>query len=281
MAFMASASAQFAVSAHLGGSYLTGGSTFSAVHHGVSMMLTDSVYNVDMDPVNNDTPLNLTGGLKVGYQFGSIQVGLSGSFSYSYVKGDFTPQDYNRHNFNLKPSDKLNLNWQYDDLQGWYNRRQTSFTIAPYFRYEVIQLGDVAFFLELDAFFTKMNQPKRHEFLDFYHAEMHHTIDKDSTILDEATILGAQVIPGLSWQLAEHCNIELYFDILALGYSQCKETVVSVQDEYMTTPPYVLSLRTTVTDEITTKNIGFGTNGIPTIAANSRNWVRIGFNYTF
>lgn len=281
MAFMASASAQFAVSAHLGGSYLTGGSTFKATHYGVSSTLTDSIYDVPMDPINNDIPLNLSGGLKIGYQIGRLQMGISGSFSYSHIKGDFTPADYNKHNFNLKPTDRLNTTWTFDELEGWYSVTQTSFKIAPYVRYEVIQLGDVAFFLELDAFYTKANKPKRHEYLDFYHMEMHHTIDKDSTILCDVSALGAEIIPGLSWQLAEHCNIELYFDLLALAFTRTTETVVSVKDEYMTTPPYVLSLRTTTTNTTTTNNIGFGTNGVPALSASSRNWVRIGFNYTF
>lgn len=282
MTLMATASAQFAVSAHLGGSYFSGGSTYDAMHHAISPTLTDSSYAVDMDPYNFDTPLSLTGGLKFGYQFGRIQVGISGSFSWNKVRGDFSPAQYNANNPNLSPDDMLNLNWKYDDYQGYFTQQQTSFSIAPYLRFEAIQIGDVAFFLELDGFFSKYNKPQRFEYLDFYHAEMHHTIDHDSTVNRTNTELGARLTPGLSWQLSEHCYIDLYLDVLSFAFIHDVENSVIIKDEWdNVTSPAVLS-RHTVYTITTTKNVlGFEATGIAPIGNINRNWVRVGFNYTF
>lgn len=283
LGLMTTVSAQFAVSAHLGGSYYKGNTQYSGVFNGYShTTLADTTYALEFDPKNADIPLNLTGGLKVGYQFGRLQFGLSGSFSFSQVKGDLSAEQYNRFNPNLNPDNFINTNWQMDDYQGYYTIRQTGYTIAPYLRYEVIQLGDVAFFMELDAFYTKANQSRIFQFVDFYHAEMHHTFEIDSVAPVENTSMGLQLIPGLSWQLAEHCNIELYFDVLSLAYRHNIHKEVGVVSEWNTTAyPYVLSQQVTTTTVTTTNTIGFETNGVPVLGGQTRNWVRVGFNYTF
>lgn len=283
MALMATATAQFAVSVHLGGSYATGGQSFSSNYEGYSHIThADTSYAIEIDPTTNDVPLDLTGGVKLGYQYGRMQFGLSGSFSWSRLSGDFSPEDYKFHNPNLPIDKYINPAWELVDYQGNFVAQQTSFTIAPYFRYEVIQLGDVAFFLELEAFYSRANKPKRHEFIDFYHLEMHHTVDKDSVVNDVNTAMGARITPGMSWQLSEHCYIDLYFDLLSLAYVQNTRKTVTVTDTWdYTTSPAIISLRTINTTTTTTKELGFQTQGVPTITGNSNNWVRVGFNYTF
>ena len=283
MTLLTAAHAQFAVSVHLGGSYTTSLSTYSVNHTGVSpITLTDTTYAVDRDPYSTDTPLDLTGGIKIGYQFGRLQIGISGNFSYSQVHGDFSPAQYNQHNYNRRPDTFIPETWEYDNYVGEYLTRQTSFVIAPYARYEIIQLGDVAFFLELDAFYTKVNKPKRHEFIDFYHAEMHHTFEHDSIVQSESSSFGAQITPGLSWQLSEHCGIDLYFDLMSLAFIHNEShNVLHVTNWDMITNPPVISNQVTTTTHSSTNNLGFETAGVPGLNGHTRNWVRVGFNYTF
>ena len=45
---------------------------------------------------------------------------------------------------------------------GLYTIQQSSFTIAPYLRYELIEMGDLAFFMELNAYYTRTFEGKRH-----------------------------------------------------------------------------------------------------------------------
>lgn len=290
MGIFTATNAQFAVSVHLGGAYSNGTAAYNSTYYGYNvryddnaqLIITDTTYGNNSGPLNADVPIDVTGGIKIGYQTGRLQFGLAGRASWSYVSGDFTPDDYNQCNPNINPKDFINLNWEFDDLQGFYNQQQYSFAIAPYVRYELIQLGDVAFFLELDAFYSQSFKPKRHEFLDFYHKEMHHTHDDNKVVDRETSGFGAELIPGMSWQLSEHCNIDLYFDLLNLAYAQQSEKVTTVTKEWdVITEPNIISKINTVTTTTTTTTIGFATNGAPSISGLNRSWVRVGFNYTF
>ena len=86
--------------------------------------------------------------------------------------------------------------------------------------------------------------------------------------------------PGMSWQLSKHCSLDLYLDILAIAYDNTKTTDIVVDDLYdETASPRILARRTTTTTVTTTNEMGFNVKGSPLL--NNKNWVRVGFNYTF
>ena len=163
---------------------------------------------------------------------------------------------------------------------GWYKQYRTSYTIAPYIRYELIQLGDLTFFAELNGYYTKVNNARHHDFLDWYYREMHNTIDTSFVIPESSVSMGAKITPGLSWQLSPHCNIDLYLDVLAFTFDYTVLSKRTVIDEYdYTTLPRVLARRTTIDATTTSTEMGFAVTGSPLV--NNRNWIRVGFNYTF
>ena len=248
--------------------------------------ITDSVVTSQLD-LTPDKYLALGGGLKLGYQFQGIQFGISGSFNWYYTHNDQDAARYMAANPNcdinvLQNQARLTDTMILEQYTGWFKEYYTSFTIAPYVRYELVQAGDIALFLEANGFFTKINKPQHHDYLDWYYHEMHSTIDTSFTV-DNATVsYGALVVPGLSWQLSPHCLVDLYFDCLALGYRYTKNTTVDVYDVYdYTSTPRVLSRRTTVTTLTEDSNIGFDLNAAPTASRNYSTWLRVGFSYTF
>lgn len=239
----------------------------------------------------SDDYYSIGAGLKLGYQIQRLQFGISGSFHYHHTSAS---QDATRYLANNPNCDVQSLQRQaqasllnpdtviLDNYQGSFSQYYTSFTIAPYFRYEIVQAGDIAIFLEANAFYSKTNKPRHHDFLDWYYYEMHSTIDTTFDIDHQTVSLGALITPGLSWQLSPNCLIDLYFDCLALGYRNTTQTTVTVFDEYdYTASPRVLSRRTTTTVIDKSSHLGFDLNAAPTAKNNYSSWLRVGFSYTF
>lgn len=277
------ANAQFVVSLQLGGAHSTTATAQSNNYIGQSTLTgIDTTYSWNDDIINTETPFTLNGGLKFGYQFGSLQVGISGAFNWSRSHNDMSALEYHKQNSWYPFCPIFTPTQEIEDYEGWNEITQYSFTIAPYARYEVIKLGDVAFFLELDAFFKKSLKPSRHDFVDFYWMDMHNTVDSTFIIDDQVTALGATIIPGLSWQISPHCGFDLYFDIMALTFQQSTRVNVVTEDKWSTmTVPYNLSRREVSTYTTTETIIGFGAKGSTLLSPANSNWVRVGFNYTF
>ena len=283
IALAATANAQFLVSAQLGGSYAFGSTSPDATYTGLSPLTgADTVYAVPTDTLTHDNPLYLTAGFKFGYQMGRLQVGLAASFSWSHLRCDMSPSQFNTNRIMPDHLNPLNPNAPNKEYEGWYRQRRSSFTISPYLRYEVIQAGDVSFFLELSGYFTHTFQPVRHDFVDWYCYEMHNTIDTTYHILDSATSYGAKITPGLNWQLTPHCHVDLYLDVLAFTFDKTTHINTDILDEYIfTSGTPTLASRTTTTVTTKTTDIGFGVNGASLLGSTGRNWVRVGFSYTF
>ena len=271
------ASAQFVVSAQLGGSYFQGSSAFETSYSGPSPITGQDTLISDTGSYRYDKPYNANIGLKFGYQYGKIQVGISAMFGYAHNSGKFSVEEFQLRHPTIEA---YRLRAPHDSLVANYSQYNTRFTIAPYLRYELIQMGDLAFFAELNAYYSKVNNTHRHEFLDWYRREMHHTIDTSYTIPETTVSIGAKITPGLSWQLTPHCGIDLYLDIIAFSFDRTILSRTTVVEEYdYTTTPRVLSRVTTTDLKATTDQIGFGIVGSSLFS--SRNWIRVGFNYTF
>lgn len=280
LAFTTVANAQFLVSANIGGYYSNGSSTADATFLGFTPTMTDTSYTIPTVFDTMDNMLNVTGGFKFGYQFGRLQIGISARISWSRANGGQTPDEFFVNNPSQYQYDVYAHYPEHDNPQGWFVQQQISYSIAPYARYELINFGDVAFFAELSGYFTKVNKPLRHDYVEWSNLEMHSTIDTTYNIEQDGHSFGASIIPGLSWQLSPHCYIDLYLDVLALTFDKTNLTTVTVKDEFdYTATPRVLARRTTTTYTTSSTDLGFGITGSPLLT--NRNWVRVGFNYTF
>jgi hypothetical protein len=271
------ANAQFVVSLQLSGAYNSGTTENHSTFTGISRLTgADTTYNFG-DTTTHIPSMDITGGFKFGYQFVRTQVGIAGYFGMNRVKGEETIREF----FDAHPeSIQARWNLNVEDCQSEYTEQRMHFTIAPYVRHELIQFGDVALFAELNGYFTKVLQPLRHDFLDWYNHEMHYTIDTSFRITNSSVSIGAKITPGMSWQLSKHCSLDLYLDILAIAYDNTKITDIVVDDLYdETASPRILARRTTTTTVTTTNKMGFNVKGSPLL--NNKNWVRVGFNYTF
>ena len=248
---------------------------------------TDSVILRDQQQYESDNFFAIGGGLKIGYQWQRIQFGVSGTFNYHLTSVDQDAARYMADNvncdiFSLKKQSQLSDTTILVDYEGWFKEHYTSFTVAPYVRVELLQAGDIALFAEVNGFYSKVNKPQHHDYLDWYFHEMHNTIDTSFTIDQSAFSYGALLTPGLSWQLSPHCLVDLYFDFMAIGYRYTKSTNITVVDEYdYTASPRVLARRTTTTTVSEDTNIGFDLNAAPMAARNYTSWVRVGLSYTF
>lgn len=271
------ANAQFVVSAQLGGAISRGSSAFESVYTGPSPVTGLDTVITDTGSHKFDKPISASIGLKFGYQMGKLQFGIAGMFAYSRISGNFSVEEFTRRHPTIEA---VRVKPPHDSLVANYSQYQTAFSVSPYLRYELIQMGDLAFFAELNAYYSKTNYSHRHEFLDWYRLEMHHTIDTSYTIPESTVSLGAKITPGLSWQLSPKCCIDLYLDIIAFSFDKSVYTKTTVVEEYdYTTTPRVLSRVTTTDLTATTRQIGFGIAGSSLFS--ERNWIRVGFNYTF
>ncbi|MBQ3983636.1 MAG: hypothetical protein II633_07670 [Bacteroidales bacterium] len=282
MTLAATANAQFVVSAQLGGSYSLGSTMPSATFYGHTPSGADSIAPIPMDTLNHQNPLGLTLGFKFGYQTGRLQFGIAASYSFSHLYSDMMPSEFNQNHILPEYRNPLKPTNPNVDYEGWFTQHQSSFMVAPYVRFEAIQVGDVAFFLEFNAYYSHVFQPIRHDFADWYCFDMHHTIDTTYHVQDSSHSLGAKIIPGLSWQLSPNCFIDLYFDVLAISFDMTVHQNKEIIDEYIfTSGTPTLANRTIVNTTNSTVNLGYMAKGISPLNPASNNWVRIGINYTF
>ena len=80
--------------------------------------------------------------------------------------------------------------------------------------------------------------------------------------------------------IGDNACFKIYLDIIAFSFDKSVYTKTTVVEEYdYTTTPRVLSRVTTTDLTATTRQIGFGIAGSSLFS--ERNWIRVGFNYTF
>lgn len=268
-AFAFAANAQLVISANIGGS-MTSGNTHTNTHVTV---VTDSTASTDT-PMQDVTAY--TAGLKIGYKFlQKFHVGVSGSYSASTIENQPLDPTIIPMIGNSVPT---------FTTTGTMSTKTSSFTVAPYFRYDFLQAGDVSLFVELSGFYTKVMNP-------IINAEVHNAgpmdVNIDTTFTNiprplTSTSFGVSLVPGLSWQLSKHCGIDLYMDFLALAYSATTTTRTDIEYTFRYSN-LVLSYETDMTTYTTDETqMGATITGTPLLTPlGTNNWVRVGFNFTF
>lgn len=274
VAFAFSANAQFIVSANIGGSMFSGDTN---IHTQISVVSNEES-STTVYPVTTGT---FTAGLKLGYKFGKAQAGLAGS--------------YNMYTLDKQPLDPTIVPMISQQTSSWTSTGEmkshgASYTIAPYFRYDVITSGDIALFLELNIFYSVSTNPVVDEchvlntltasggYIQFPWDTTNVTVPRSSTSY------GVQVTPGLSWQLSKHCGIDLYFDFLSFAYSHITTSRIDMKYNFKINGMGQVEGLTYTPTTTTTSTTSFsgGLTGTPLLTEQGvNNWVRVGFNFTF
>lgn len=267
-AFAFAANAQLVVSANIGGTMTSG--NIQVKSHVTEPV--DSTAGPNITPLDKET--SFTGGLKIGYKFGRCQVGISGAYNmYTTTTVNLDP--------NLVPVMPTAAGMV---TTGTVITKGNSYTIAPYFRYDIIQTGDVSIFAELSGCYTKMNDPVVNATLHYSSTVPTRPIEMDTVITSphplNSTTIAVRVTPGLSWQLSKHCGIDLYLDFLSLAYAKTNTQRIDPKYSF----DYATLKVTTEQTEVTTEESRFGgaLTGTPLLTElGENNWVRVGFNFIF
>ena len=213
----------------------------------------------------------------------AAQVGVAGSYSmYNSIHQPLDPT--------LVPIiGNIMPNWV---SSGEMSSHGSSFTVAPYFRYDVLTAGDVSLFIELSLFYTQMQNPTIDTAKVDNHMEVngvpvvtsYFTWDTVGALVPRnSTTYGARVTPGLTWQLSKHCGIDLYLDFLSLAYSQTKSIDTRLDYSFKVSGTGTVTYDYTLTT-VNTSSTDFGgaLTGTPLLTKQGvNNWVRVGFNFTF
>jgi len=270
------ANAQFFISANIGGNKISG----STYRHTQISVVADIEYDTT---IMQESTTTFTGGLKAGYKFGKAQVGVAGS--YSMFNSLHQPLDPT-----LVPIISNYIpNWV---SFGEMSSHGSSFTVAPYFRYDIITAGDIALFVELDLFYSQMMNPTIDSVSVDNHMEVngvpvvtsYFTWDTSNAMIPRSsTSYGVRITPGLSWQLTKHCGIDLYLDFLSLAYSHAKTLNTKLDYNFRVSGSGSVTYDyTATTTTSTTTQWGGGLTGTPLLTEQGvNNWVRVGFNFTF
>ncbi|MCQ2295695.1 MAG: hypothetical protein MJZ67_08600 [Bacteroidales bacterium] len=270
-AFAFAANAQIVVSANIGGNMTSGTLNTKTVVSIAENSSTESTQDI-LSTTNIDL------GAKIGYKFGKCQAGIAGSFNmYSFENQDLDAT--------IIPI--MNQTVPHISTTGTMSTKGSTITVAPYFRYDIIQSGDIALFAELQLFYSMAGPQEitchvenKSNMEGFIFEEI-----RDSTFSRpyNMTSMGAKVTPGLSWQLSKNCAFDLYFDFLSLAYSKVTTTIMN--NDYSFVFDGAGNYKYAVTSsEVTTETSGFdcAVTGTPLLTeVGSRNWVRVGFNLTF
>ena len=136
---------------------------------------------------------------KIGFQTGKLSFGLAFGIG---------GQKYVQKNENATPVTT-------------FTDKYTGFGAIPFFRYNVVEAGNLALFCELQVpIFSGKNKVKMEGGSDAF--------ERDG---GKCTMLGASIVPGLSYNFTDHLSIDVYIDILRLGFYMDKYTYEGTTDE--------------------------------------------------
>ena len=97
--------------------------------------------------------------------------------------------------------------------------------VAPYYRYSFANMGKFRFFSELSVPFEWQSKIKDHVETG--------SITTDTKLDKTAFAWGIALTPGVTFQAGKHCSLDLYIDLLSIGYKHVKKvdnTASGVED---------------------------------------------------
>lgn len=158
----------------------------------------------------------------------------------------------------------------------YYNAtRDLEFFFAPYFRYNVAQLGKFTLFCEAQLTFAFGAKTKYHDFEPEFDIAWNYLRDIDTTYTTDwgykSMSIDLTVVPGLNYKFNEKCSMDLYIDLVSLGVSYNK----------LTTGEYTDAANVKHLDENSYVDFHIGANANAQTINNHLGNFRIGFNYHF
>lgn len=108
------------------------------------------------------------------------------------------------------------------DFEGWEKTTGMDVVIAPYFRYNLMEMGDFTLFCEATLGFRLGLNPTVHQFNVAYTDPMWGpvaAVDKDvKGITQTSTTISLDVVPGLNYKFNDNFSADLYLNVAALAY---------------------------------------------------------------
>ncbi len=211
-AFAFAANAQFVVGGNIGFN-TTGGSENR--NHVDAIAAANYDFTIPGDLGNQNT-LTLTILPKIGYQLNdNMQVGAQFGLEYTSTK------DFSGYNA---------IHIQDANFEGWNSTTQNAIVIAPYFRYNLTEFGSFTVFCEAKLNVNITPNAKRHIYESAYtdaFSVNHAEVDADDeTYSYKSTVIGLSVVPGLNYKLNDNISVDIYCDLLRLGFTHTNSTTV-------------------------------------------------------
>lgn len=256
-AFAFAANAQFVVGGQLGFNSNSGNTARETVSGSTTTKWTV--------PTNHGTSFSILP--KIGYQLNdNMQVGAALGVTYTYNR-TFTPGVYGTTA--TAPAIK--------DREDWTDQWNLGFQIAPYFRYNLTQLGNFNVFCEVALPIHINGKSNFHRYASAYTDALnvqHKEVDTSYVGNTNSGYFGITITPGLNYKLNENISLDLYVDLLGLSFTHgWTNTFVD-----STVPGGNTNTSDT---RVTTNTFNFTANMNAQSVASHFNLFRIGFNYHF
>ncbi|MBP5677386.1 MAG: hypothetical protein J6W88_02680 [Bacteroidales bacterium] len=203
---------------------------------------------------------NLTIMPKIGYQLNDkMQAGLAFGLTWNSDK------DYTAY-----AAEYATI----DGFEGWDKTTGMSVGLTPYFRYNLAEVGDFSIFCEAQLGFTFGLNPTVHYYHNAYTDPVLGKIselDEDRKGIEEtSTNIALSVVPGLNYKLGDHFSIDVYANVLRLGFEYSSSRYF--RDNNVVAG---ISGAPTSTNEQITNSTEFG------LSAGRTGAISIGLNYAF
>ncbi|MBR1799624.1 MAG: hypothetical protein IJ761_07015 [Bacteroidales bacterium] len=146
---------------------------------------------------------------KIGYQIDNrMQVGAQFGISYNAIK------DYSAWS-------SVYTNPAINDFEGWTRTSSFGFTFAPYFRYNIATISNFTLFCEAQLKWSHFGRPTIHNYNTEYTFAGITTPSTDTTFdgTTRRNQLDITVVPGLNYNLGSNISVDLYIDLLGIGFT--------------------------------------------------------------
>lgn len=258
--FAFAASAQIVIGGQIGFNTNSGNSANHSIHSGDAI----TAFNHDKtwdEPANSSASFTFMP--KIGYNLNEkMQVGAQLGFTYNTSK-----------TYNVGPAYTMT----YPDAEDWSTSSNLGFTIAPYFRYNVAEMGKFTFFCEAQLSFSLNGKASIHDFAtkidDPVLGTVALAVDTTYKGNTSSNTLGITITPGLNYKLTDKISMDIYIDLLRLGFTHSTRTTFT--DNTVGT---VVDTQ----ERVTTRNdFYFIANANAQTVRDHLDFFRIGFNYAF
>lgn len=153
----------------------------------------------------------------------------------------------------------------YADWEGVRTTSWNTISISPFFRYNVVEFGDLKLFVEarIPVTLESVEKWNTHEtYTDLTDAKHDETAEGDNKT--STMTFGISVIPGFSYNLTDNISVDVYINAISLAYTHSQEKYNNPD------APVYGTLNRTITDN----DFTFGCNTLGS-------GITVGFNYAF